>query len=338
MSAFVPIVIASVAGTLIVRTWFGDSPAFSIPPYEITSYLEFPAFAILGVVCALVAIVFQSSLILTERVAWSFRLPLWSRPAFGGLMVGAIAIAFPEVLGVGYDATDRALHQNYGVVFLIALIVAKTAATSITLASRFGGGIFSPALYLGAMTGSAFGLIAASAFPDIASSNGLYAILGMGAVAAAVLGAPISTAIVVFELTGGYAMTIALLVPVSIATGLTHAVHGESFFHWQLSTRGLFLQEGPHKAITRRLSVQNFMTALRDDEKPEPIDPDGDVPWLLASDTVESALRMFDRSGHHRLAVVDSGDTSIVVAWADHLAALSAFNQALIDSHVEEHR
>lgn len=340
MSAFVPIVISSVAGTIVVRQFFGEALAFASPHYEITSYLEFPAFALLGVTCAAVAIIFQASLMMTERVAWSFHVPLWARPVIGGLLVGAIAIWFPEVLGVGYDATDKALRQDgsYGIIFMISLIIAKTAATSITLSSRFGGGIFSPALYLGAMTGGAFGLIAASVFPEIASSYGLYAILGMGAVAAAILGAPISTVVVVFELTGGYEITIALLVAVSIATALTHAFHGESFFHWQLSTRGLFLQEGPHKEITRRLVVSGFMTPLGDEEEPDPVDPEGETPWLLASDTVESALRMFDRSGYHRLAVVDPADTTRVVAWADHLAALNAFNQALIESHVEEHR
>jgi len=340
MSAFVPIVIASVAGTLVVRGVFGDSPAFVLPNYEITSYLEFPAFVILGVVCALVTIIFQASLVVTERVAWTFKLPLWARPIVGGLIVGAIAIAFPEVLGVGYEATNQALQRDstMGVALLIALVIAKTAATSITLASRFGGGIFSPSLYLGAMTGAAFGLIAASVFPDIASSDGLYAILGMGAVAAAVLGAPISTAMVVFELTGGYEMTIALLVTVAIATALTQAMHGQSFFHWQLSTRGLFLQEGPHKEITRRMTVRGFMKPLEDDEQPEPLNPDEDRAWVLATDTLEATLRLFDRSGHHRLAVVESTDTRTIIGWAHHLDALHAFNQALIESHVEEHR
>lgn len=340
MSAFVPIVIASVVGTLVIRGTHGDAPAFTLPNYEITSFLEFPAFALLGVVCALVAIIFQASLVVTERVAWNFQIPLWARPAIGGLMVGAIAIVFPEVLGVGYEATNRALHIESGVsiALLIALLAAKTAATSITLASRFGGGIFSPSLYLGAMAGGAFGLIATSVFPDVASSGGLYAILGMGAVASAVLGAPISTAMVVFELTGGYAMTIALLVTVAIATALTHAVHGESFFHWQLSTRGLFLQEGPHKEITRRMVVRGFMTPLTEDETPDPITSDDETPWVLATDTLESTLRLFDRTGHHRLAVVESSDTTKIVGWANHLDALHAFNQALIDSHVEEHR
>src|SRR5690606_13150996 len=124
-----------------------------------------------------------------------------------------------QVLGVGYETTDAALKAALPIGLLLALLVAKTAATAITLASRFGGGVFSPSLYLGAMTGGAFGLIAAEVFPSLASSEGLYAIIGMGAVAAAVLGAPVSTTVIVFELTGGYPLTIALMFTVSIAVG-----------------------------------------------------------------------------------------------------------------------
>ncbi|MCB1510909.1 MAG: chloride channel protein, partial [Hyphomicrobiaceae bacterium] len=198
LRAFVPIVISSVAAAVITRIHFGNYPAFLVPEYQIHSYLEFPAFALLGVTCALVAILFELSLMMTERVAWQIKMPLWMRPAVGGLLVGAIAVFFPQVLGVGYDSTDTALKQGFPLSVLLLLIVAKTAATSITLASRFAGGVFSPALYLGAMTGCAYGLIAASVFPEIASSNGLYALLGAGAVAAAVLGAPISSTLIVF--------------------------------------------------------------------------------------------------------------------------------------------
>ena len=338
MSAFVPIVIASVAGTLIARVHLGDFPAFIIPQYQITSYWEFPAFALLGLTCAAVAIIFQSSLMVTERVAWSVDIPLWLRPVVGGLLVGAIAIFFPQILGVGYETTDNALKQGLSLQLLFALLMAKTAATSITLASRFGGGIFSPAIYLGAMAGGAFGILAASVFPEVASSNGLYAILGMGAVAGAILGAPISTTVMVFELTGGYEMTIALLLVVSIANGLTNAVHGASYFHWQLSTRGLFLQEGPHKEIMRKLCVREFMKPLGADETVGQLEEDDQQPWLLPSDTVESALRAFDRSGEQRIAVVHEYDTRRVIGWAEHVSALHAFNAALIDAHVEEHK
>ena len=197
--SFIPIVISSVMGTMLTRLWFGNAAAFSIPDYQITSFLEFPAFALLGVVCAFVAVAFQFGIIGTDYIARSITMPLWLRPAVGGLMIGAIGIYFPEILGVGYEATDMALKNQFSLSLLLALIVAKCAATAITIASRFGGGVFSPSLYIGAMTGGAFGLIASSIFPELASSEGLYAILGMGAVAAAVIGAPISTTLIVLN-------------------------------------------------------------------------------------------------------------------------------------------
>lgn len=341
--AFVPIVIASVAGGVISRIHLGDFPAFTIPGYHITSFLEVPAFALLGVTCALVAILFQFSIMATERVVWHFEMPLWLRTSLGGLAVGIIALAFPQVLGVGYETTDQALYRNIPLWLLLALIVAKTAATSITLAVRFAGGIFSPSLYLGALTGAAYGVIATSAFPEVSASHGLYAILGMGAVAAAVLGAPISTTLICFELTGGFELSLALLLTVSISAGLTQALLGQSFFHWQLAKRGLFLQEGPHKSIMRRLTVANFMTELKPDPKntrdePLRIATDEDEPWLLPSDTLERALRTFDRSGRARVAVVSENDQTLIIGWAERMLALNAFNKALIDAHVEEHR
>ncbi len=338
MRAFVPIVIASVMGTIVARLHLGDFPAFTIPDHAINSYLEFPAFALLGLTCALVAIIFQSSLIATERIAWRIAMPLWLRPVVGGLMVGAIALAFPHVLGVGYGTTNLALHQKLPLVLMLALLVAKTAATAITLASRFGGGVFSPSLYLGAMTGGAFGLMAASVFPELSSSGGLYAILGMGAVAGAVLGAPISTTVIVFELTGGYEMTLALLLTVSIANGLTQAVNGQSFFHWQLTARGLSLREGHHEIAHPQRLHDLAVRPLAKDESPRAIAENDDAPRLGASDSVEVALRLFDRTGEHRIAVVDNAEPRRVIGWADHVAALSAFNEALIAAHREEHR
>ena len=188
MRSFVPIVIASAVGSVISRIWFGEASAFIIPDYQITSYWEFPAFALLGVVAALVAIAFQFALFSADYVARSVTIPLRYKPVVGGAIIGVMGIFFPHILGVGYEVTDKVLWNQLPLSLLIMLIVMKTAATAITLAARFGGGIFSPAIYLGALTGGAFGLIAGSAFPDMASSEGLYAILGMGAVAGAVLG------------------------------------------------------------------------------------------------------------------------------------------------------
>ena len=335
--AFIPIVISSVMGKIATRLWFGDAAAFSIPAYQITSFLEIPAFALLGVTCGIIAIIFQFSLIATDYVARSIIMPLWLRPAIGGLMIGCIGVFLPEILGVGYEATDMALKNQITPAMLIILIAAKTAATSIMLASRFGGGVFSPSLYIGAMTGGGFGLIASSVFPELASSEGLYAILGMGALAGAVIGAPISTVVMVFELTGGYALFLALLLTVSIAVGVNQAIHGRSFFQWQLETRGLRVQDGPHRLMVRNTRVADFMEPLADGED-DILDPDKEANPLRADTSLEVAMRQFDEQGSSRLPVIDARDSEKIIGWATQLAALRTYNNALVDMCVEEHR
>ncbi len=338
MRAFVPIVISSVAATIVSRLWFGDVVAFTIPEYQITSFWEFPAFALLGIVCAIVAILFQFALIGSDYVARNIRLPLILRPAVGGIGLGLIALFFPQVLGVGYEATDQALKSHLPLTLLFGLLIAKTLATAITLASRFGGGIFSPSLYLGAMAGGAFGIIAAGVFPDMASSEGLYAILGMGGVAAAVLGAPISTTVMVFELTGGYALSIGLLLTVSISNGIAQAIHGHSYFHWQLEMRGLFVHDGPQRYLLRQRRVRDFMTPIeRDKEQPE-YDESNGTPFLKPSWTLEYALRTFDTGGHEKLPVVDERDETRIIAWAYQTNGLRYFNRALVEATAEEHQ
>lgn len=337
-TAFVPIALSSVGATTISRLWFGDFPAFFVPSYHIQSLWEFPAFAFLGVTCAAVVICFQFSVSTSDWIARNIKVPLWTRPVAGGAMIGAIALYFPEILGVGYEATDLALKHQYGLSMLFSLLIIKAIATAITLASRFGGGVFSPSLYIGAMTGSAFGLIAAMVFPDLVSNNGLYTILGMGAVAASVLGAPISTTMIVFELTGGLTMSIALLITISISYAITQLVYGGSFFNWQLGTRGLVLHGGPHKQIVKMIRVEDFMRDLAKDHEPQQHDPTSDKPCLTMSDTLETALRAFDAGGHDRIAVIDDWGDNNIIGWAHHLDALAAYNSDLIAASNEEHR
>ena len=336
--SFVPVVISSAAGAIVSRLWFGDAAAFIVPSYQITSYWEFPAFALLGVVCALVATAFQFTLFSADYLARRSPIPIWALPICGGLIVGLIAVPFPHILGVGYEATDLALWGQLSLGLMLTLIVVKTLATAITLGARFGGGVFSPSLYLGAMTGGAFGIIAASAFPELASSQALYSILGMGAVAGAVLGAPISTTVIVFELTGGYALSIALLLTVAIAHGVNLALHGHSYFQWQLEMRGLFVKEGPHRTELRNARVMDFMTLPEDGAETEYYDPEQEIPSLKPADTLETALRVFDTSGHTRLPVVADSEERRIVGWAEQVKAVSHFNRRLIAASEEEHR
>ncbi len=241
--AFAPIVISAVVGTVISRIYIGDFPAFIIPHYSIVSLWEFPAIALLGAVSALVSLIFIWSITFSTKTIDRFKIPDVLRPAAGGVVLGAMAILFPQIIGVGYEATDMALKGNYTLFTLLALIIVKTIAVGVTIGAKFGGGFFSPSLFIGAMTGGAFGLIAAQAFPEMAASHGLYAIIGMSAVAASVLGAPISTILIVFELTGDYKISIAVMIAVSVATLITKHIIGRSIFQTQLLQRNVDVNE-----------------------------------------------------------------------------------------------
>ena len=270
LTAFAPIVIASVIGTMVSRMHYGDFPAFILPETTtIASFWEFPAFALLGVVCAVMAIIFMRSIMWTEDMMDKTPVPRWARPALGGLAVGVIALAYPHVLGVGYEATDAALSELYPLGLLVALIALKMAATAISLGCGFGGGVFSPSLFIGAMVGGAYGILATSAFPDLSSGHGAYTIIGMGAVAGAVLGAPISTILMVFELTNDYAITIAVMIATSIASLITQQTRGHSFFTWQLARRGIAVKGGQDVGLMRTIKARDLITKNFETVAPE---------------------------------------------------------------------
>ena len=259
LAAFAPVVIASVTGTIVSRIYFGDFPAFIIPPHGIASFWEFPAFALLGLVSAVAAISFVWAVGVVRSAGDWARLPGWIRPAVAGLIVGVIAIFYPQVLGVGYEATDEALREVLTIEMLIILAVLKTAATAITIGSGAGGGVFSPSLFIGAMIGGAFGVIATMVFPHLSSGHGAYTLVGMGAVAGAVLGAPISTILMVFELTGDYELTIGVMIATVISSQVMHLAFGHSFFTWQLAQRGVNLVGGREEVALRARVVAGIM-------------------------------------------------------------------------------
>jgi len=261
LHAFAPIVISSVTAAIISRIHFGDFPAFIIPDYQIISFYEFPAFLVLGFISAIFAMIITKSVFFADDMASKLPFPPWARPPLGGLAVGLIAIFCPYILGVGYGTTDAALKNIISFDLLCILIIAKIAVTSISLAFRYGSGIFSPSLLLGALVGGAFGFIISLIFPEQASNSGLYAIVGMGAVSSAVLGAPISTILIIFELTGDYQITLALMAAVVTANMITnHYLESSSFFHLQLKRKGIDHEGSRAQKLSRQIIVQNIMT------------------------------------------------------------------------------
>lgn len=292
LHAFTPIVIAAVAGTLISRAYLGEYPAFILPDYAINTYWEFPAFFILGIVAAIVAVAFMASLNWADRLKVDVKkVPRWIQPAIGGLIIGCVALAFPQILSVGYEATSNALNGRYELWLLLSLIVLKIGATSVSMASGFGGGIFSPSLFIGAMTGGAVGIIAAMISPDLASDTGLYAIIGMGAVASSVLGAPISTTLIVFEITGDYSVTIAVMIASAVSSLVSSLFYQNSAFLNQLANRGVRLEGGRATYLLKSVPVSRAM--------------DKDFFTVRDAEPLSRARELFIANGGRKLFVTD---------------------------------
>ena len=316
LSAFAPIVIASVIGTMISRAHYGDFPAFIVPETLTVSAWEFGIFAILGITSAAIAYLFMRSIFNMQDLAEKIPGPVWTKPAYAGLVVGLIALLFPQVLGVGYGITDQAIRGLLTFELLISLLFIKIFATALCIGFGFGGGVFSPSLVVGAMLGGVFGAAAAAIAPVPASGLGVYSIVGMGAVAGAVLGAPISTVLIVFELTGDYKVTIAVMVAVALASIILQQFGGRSFFLTQLKRRGVVLAGGrEHDHLrampARRVMVREFAT----------VGPGTHLAELR---------RRIARAPHGVLFVVDGdGRLSGVVA-------LSDMSDALFDHSLDE--
>jgi CIC family chloride channel protein len=346
LHAFAPIAIASVMGTVVNRLYFGDVAEFTLPVRNaIAFYWEIPAFLILGLVCGVVAVALMRAIFWSEDLFGTVQarlgFPRWLRPALAGAVVGALAILAPQVIGIGYEVTTLALTGQMLLNEAILIAVLKVAAVAITLGGRMGGGVFSPALVVGSLTGLAFGLIATDLIPAYSGSATTYALAGLGAVAAAVLGAPVSTSLIVFELTGDWQTAIAVLAAVSTATAVASKFVKRSFFLSQLARRGVPIADGPQAYLLHLVGIAHVTT------KPgSPRALPKSVLEDLAADgmavdhqaRLKETLLRFKRTGASHLAVTTTGASGVeVIGCLSHVDALQAFNQALAATTAEEH-
>ncbi|SDJ95186.1 chloride channel protein [Aliiruegeria lutimaris] len=346
--AFAPIVIASVAGTVISRLAFGNVTEFTLTPKgSLSFYVELPAFMLLGLLCGIVAVLLMRALFFADDFAShlqrKWRIPQVLRPAAAGAILGLLAIGFPHIIGVGYETTARALKADLLFHEAVVFAILKVFAVSVTMGGRMGGGVFSPSLMVGALTGLAFGLVATQLVPQYSGTGELYALAGMGAVAAAVLGAPISTTMIVFELTGDWQTGLAVMVAVSLSTALASRLVDRSFFLTQLEHRGVHLAAGPQAYL---LSIYSAAVIMRSKDSPRAAPEDAcrkliDAGISITPDTtLEVSLPMFDETGESFLPVAvpaaDGGPPELLGALFQ-VDALKAYNRALADTAAEEH-
>lgn len=347
LHAFAPIAIASVMGTLVNRLRYGDVAEFRLSGGTMIGfYWEIPAFLVLGLLSGLVAVVLMRAVFWTDDLASAVqrrtRMPRWLRPTLAGLLVGALSIVAPPVIGIGYEVITWALTGQLTLMAAIWIAVAKTAAVAITLGGRMGGGIFSPSLVLGSMTGLAFGLVATGLIPAYSGSATTYALAGFAATSAAVLGAPVSTTLIVFELTGDWQIAIAVLAAVSTATAVASRLVRRSFFLTQLARRDVRIAQGPQEYLLQSLGVAAAIRPPGSPGAPPLAEAEALVAGGLALDhtaLLREALRRFDETGADVLAVTAPADDGSrrLVGTIRHVDALKTFNQALAATAAEEH-
>ncbi len=259
---FTPIVISAVMATVVSRYYWGGEPVFQVPDYNLVSSWEFIPYIALGVISGLLAIGLMKSLFAAEdRFESIKRIPVWLKPAVGGLLLGIIGLVIPHVYSDGYDTVDLVLHGGMAGAFVLLLLVGKILATSLTLGSGGSGGVFMPSLFLGAMTGAAVGSLSKFFLGDLAGSTGGYALVGMGGIVAGAMHAPITAMLMMFELTGNYTIILPLMTVCILSTLVTNLIQRESIYTAKLARSGIDLFRGRTLDIFRDLKVRDCQKA-----------------------------------------------------------------------------
>ena len=259
MQTFPPIVIASVAAVSVSRAFLGNVLIFRVPQFHLASFPQILICAVLGAACGGIAQWFIRSLDRTEKTFSSSRIPVWLRAAVGGGITGIIAIKFPQVLGTDDIALDQALHGALPWVLLLGIGFAKIAATSFSLGSGGSGGILGPSLFIGGMIGALAGTAANGLFPASAGTVGGYTLIGMAAFLAPMVGAPLTAILILFEMTGDYAIILPLLVAVITAMLVSGRISRFSLYTHSLHKKGVDLVRGREEGVLKTLTVRDVM-------------------------------------------------------------------------------
>jgi len=259
LRVFVPVVIAAMLAMVVREYFLGSYALFPIPPHTLESQWELVLYALLGVCGALVA---KSLLVLTgwfEKCWNGSSLPRWSHPAIAGALFGMVAIPLPHIMGIGLEGTLLALNGAFESEMLLYLLVAKLVVVCLALSSGFAGGVFGPAIFLGSMLGGLFWAVLSVTGVSL-SEQGVYAAIGMAAVGSALLGAPISTILIVFELTRDYGITLGVMTAAAFASTVMQIGQHGSFFRWQLARRNVNLSHGRDISLLMTHRVESLIS------------------------------------------------------------------------------
>ncbi|MFC3678155.1 chloride channel protein [Ferrovibrio xuzhouensis] len=261
ITALAPVSIAAIAGTLVAQSVFGNSAIFYLSIQPQIGSAEYLIFGAIGIGAAMVGVTAMRAATVIDAGFRRLRTPDWLRPAVGGLLLGLLAMEFPYVLGSGHGGIEQVLHQNLPLVVLFTLMAAKCLASAISIGSGFTGGLFSASLFLGSLYGAAIGGTLSLVAPALAPNAIVYAVVGMGAVAASIIGAPLAMILLAFETTQEYSVTIAVAIGVVVASLVTRRWFGYSFATWRFHLKGLDLRGAHDVGRLYELKVREIVDA-----------------------------------------------------------------------------
>lgn len=291
---FAPVLLASVVSSVVTRTFLGNHPAFEVPSYSLVSAWEIPLYAVMGVALGAFAVLFTRVLDATEDLVDKMKITNWTKPALGGLLLGGLAIFYPQVLADGYQTIKLTLYGDMGLALLVVLIGMKLVATALTLGSGNSGGIFAPALFMGAVAGGAFGTVVHDWFPSITATPGAYALVGMAGLVAGATHAPITAILIIFEMTNDYRIILPLMVTVVFAVLVAGRLFPHSIYTVKLFKRGIDIQGGRDINVLRSHTVAEVM--------------DTEFETMSAASTLMDIFHAIERSSQSYFVVVDRQD------------------------------
>ena len=254
------IVLASVTAAVVQRTILGNQPVFLVPEYTLENPIELFIYALVGIFCAFIGVVFCKTLLYT-RQKW-IKLNGWKSvllTTIGGLCIGIIGLQFPQVFGVGYPFVSKALSGNYTFYILSILLILKLIATSISYGTGSCGGIFAPTLFLGAMAGGTVASLVDIFFPSLIGNTGSYALVGMGAAFASIIRAPMTSVLIIFELTQDYNVILALMIANTISFSLSKYWQPDSIYSALSHQDGIALPDYETDHILHEIHVEDAM-------------------------------------------------------------------------------
>lgn len=259
-ASFLPIIIASSISTVISNFFVGNFTEFTVEPLRSITIFETGSFFVLGALCGLVSYLFIKTLYTIEKFSDRYiRISQIIKPALGGLIIGIIGIHFPQIMGVGNDSINLTINNQIIWYIALLLVFIKIISTSITLASGGSGGVLSPALFIGAMLGSFYGDIVNMYFPKMSADANIYALVAMGGLMAGIVRAPLTSIIIVFELTQQTTAILPLMMVSTISLILSQKLSRESIYTLRLVSKNIKFEKLYEINILKNIRVRNLI-------------------------------------------------------------------------------